>query len=324
MRHDLQPVPTAGRSGAATASAQRRASAGCRCPATVLLRLQAAHGNVAVQRMVAASPRRLARSPFTVKGTQVDTVDFLPGELLDVLARMMRAGDQEGILSLQAALIADSQAPPEISGLSTLDVTLILRMVGQALDAFARGDYAPDDLPTDPNIYGPTVDGEPPGLFVLYRTMSASGVKRIVDSVAGLRGPGLGNRRREGKPRGENFYATSLDYAREYTSKGKRRTKGTVTLRFAFLPDVSAELLWNQKYARTHESTRGLPDTKAIRHARRDERGTVLIKDERIGKSKFRTSRNYGIRESDAPGSAEDPYTLFNRHIVSINIVPED
>ena len=117
-------------------------------------------------------------------------------------------------------------------------------MVRNALLRFERGEYAPADLPLDPNIYGPTVDMEPPGLFVLYRTMSANGVRRIVNSVAALRGPGLGNKRREGTPVGENFYATSLEYARQYTSKGKRRGRGTVTLRFAFGPAIQQDLLW--------------------------------------------------------------------------------
>jgi hypothetical protein len=174
--------------------------------------LQAVHGNAAVARMVLASPQlRLSRSPFTVKGTQADTVNYLPSELTDLLARLMRAGDLDAIKSLEDALVEDAKHPPDVSGLSPEDVELILTMVRSARSKFEHHEYAPTDLPLDPNVYGPTVDREPPGLFLLYRTMSANGVQRIVNAVASLRGPGLGNKRRDGTPVGENFYATSLE-----------------------------------------------------------------------------------------------------------------
>jgi hypothetical protein len=49
----------------------------------------------------------------------------------------------------------------------------------------------------------------------------------------------------------------------------------------------------------------------------------VLIKDERIGKSRFKTSRNYGVRETEDPTFPDNPYALFNRGIVSINVVDD-
>jgi hypothetical protein len=155
----------------------------------------------------------------------------------------------------------------------------------------------------------------------LYRTMGSSGVNRIAKSVAAKKGPGLGNRRNDGEPVGENFYAESLEYAREYQDKGKRKGEGR-TLRFTLDPSIRRTLLLNPKYARAHASVQGEMGFQNIPKAGKGERGTVLVKKERIGKSKFRMSTNYGLRETSDPSSPENPYTMFNRSIRSIHILP--
>lgn len=279
----------------------------------------------------------LQRSEFRIKDKVLDTVNYLPSKMKKAISDLADEKDLTSLKSLRAALEEDQKNPPEITGLDPDEVTELLTMTNDIIrDLSTQGKASEEEgeggLPSEGkgkneapsgNIYGPTPDKEPQGLLILYRSMSANGLERIIKSLQQGKGPGLGNKRHKEtkQPVGENFYASSLDYAKQYVTKGKRNAKGTVTLRFALDPDVVLQLLHNPKFARTHESTHGLPDTQGIKKARKEERGTVLIKDERLKKKSIKTSRNYGLRETVDPSSADNPYTFFNKHIVSINIV---
>jgi hypothetical protein len=203
---------------------------------------------------------------------------------------------------------------------------LLLRLGGILVAQSSLGgkrELVPDSDAGYIPIYGPTPSKEPKGVFVLYRTMSANGIQRILRSLSLGKGPGLGNKRHKETriPVGENFFATDLDYATMYTTKGKRNKKGTFTVRFGLKSDIRETLLVNPEFARAHESAFKTPGVEKLKKMRPGERGTVIVKDESLKKGSLKTSRNYGIRDTENPEAENNPYTIFNKAIISINLI---
>jgi hypothetical protein len=180
---------------------------------------------------------------------------------------------------------------------------------------------------------------KPQKLFELYRSVDPASIDRIKKAVQSRKGPDLHNKVRdkvredegtseedegtskkgEGTSKGENFFAESRAYAEGYKDKGTR--KGGSTMRIRLDPGIKEQLLMNPRYARLHNSAEGY--FKGIPKAKPDERGTVLVKKEGIGKQATK-STNYGIRESEDPKAPDNPYTIFNRAIHSIDILPRE